>query len=194
MFLRTEIHASELIRIKKITEYKRIVKRDRINLLKDYSNEIPIIFDDTKIINVCFDKNNLPVRDFQELAWKRMIQRYDTYLKKEANDYGIIVSDTSDGKLIRNLLRKMRIYNPIKSDYGGYYQAPIEKIVEDVFSRDSEHSYFIQTVDVITQILYRREYPKGSLKKHGIHLIFDKLQDICLKEASRKDELGIVRN
>ncbi|MEX1014236.1 MAG: DUF3800 domain-containing protein, partial [Candidatus Paceibacterota bacterium] len=39
---RTEIHASELIRINKIKEYRKIYKTDRINILRDYVGQIPL--------------------------------------------------------------------------------------------------------------------------------------------------------
>ena len=95
--------------------------------------------------------------------------------------------------LIRNTLRKMRVYNPIPSHFGPYYDSPIKNIIEDAFNRDSKHSYFIQTVDVIAQILYRREYPKSSLKKYNLDKYFDKLEPILLKEAAKNDEFGVVR-
>ncbi|MEX1013990.1 MAG: DUF3800 domain-containing protein, partial [Candidatus Paceibacterota bacterium] len=39
---RTEIHASELIRINKTKEYRKIYKTDRINILRDYVGQIPL--------------------------------------------------------------------------------------------------------------------------------------------------------
>lgn len=95
--------------------------------------------------------------------------------------------------LIRNTIRKMRIYNPVPSHYRSYYDNPIKNLIEDEFNRDSKHSYFIQTVDVISQILYRKKYPKSSLKKYNIDKYFQILEPILLKEASRSDEFGIVR-
>lgn len=68
-----------------------------------------------------------------------------------------------------------------------------DSIIEDIFMRSSHHSYFIQTVDVISHLLYRKEFPKGSLRKYNLESQFDKLEPILLKEASRSDALGIVR-
>ena len=39
-----------------------------------------------------------------------------------------------------------------------------------------------------------KEYPKGSLRKYGVNLFFNRLEPILLKEASNQDDLGIVRN
>lgn len=191
--LRTEIHASELIRIGKIEEYKRIRKSDRIGIIKDYVSQLPLIFDSAKVINICLDKQLHKERDIFELAWGRMLQRFDTYLKKSVKDKGILVADDTNSVKLRALQRKMRVYNPISSHFEGYYSAPIDNIIEDGFMRDSQHSYFIQSVDLIAHMLYRKEYPKGSLKKFGLEYQFDKLESILLKEASKKDEYGIVR-
>lgn len=193
---RTEIHSSELIRVNKIEEYRRIKKTNRINILREYCSHIPLIFDSAKVINVCLNSSDYKVSgEVQEVAWSRLIQRYDTYLKKTVKDKGIIIADDTDGHRIMQLLRKMRTYNPLPSHYGGkgYYDAPTDSIIEDVLQRSSHHSYFIQTVDVISHLLYRKEYPKGSLKKFGMEYQFDKIEPILLKEASKNDPLGIVR-
>ncbi|MFO7972902.1 MAG: DUF3800 domain-containing protein [Marinilabilia sp.] len=193
---RTEIHASELIRINKIKEYQKIKKARRIQLLKDYCTQIPFIFNEGKIINICLNKTEFPnTQEIQKTAWTRLIQRYDNYLKKTVNDKGIIIADDTNGKLIFNLLRKMRVYNPVLSKFtGSPYNVPTDSIIEDLFERHSHDSYFIQSVDVIAHILYRKEYPKGSLRKYGVNHFFDKLEPILLKEASKNDEWGIVRN
>lgn len=192
---RVEIHASELIRVNKIDEYRAISKRKRMEILKFYSEQIPIIFDSSKVLNICLDKTSQKSKqDIQQLAWSRLIQRFDNYLTKSVKDKGIIISDTMNQEsLIRNTIRKMRIYNPVPSYYGSFYDNPIKNIIEDAFSRDSKHSYFIQTADVIAQILYRKEYPKASLKKYNVDKYFNKLKPILLDDAARYDEYGIVR-
>jgi hypothetical protein len=190
---RTEIHASELIRVNELKEYKDIRKTGRINILREYCSQIPNIFDNAKIINVCIKIADHPDEDIFNLAWGRLLQRYDTYLKKDCKDLGIIIADDTESNKLMTLQRKMRVYNPVPSHYSGFYNAPISQIIEDTFSRASHHSYFIQTVDVVAHLLYRKEYPKGSLKKYGLEKQFEKLAPILLKKASANDELGIVR-
>jgi hypothetical protein len=191
---RTEIHASELIRLNKMDEYKKIFKTQRINILKEYVAEIPRIFDTGKIINVCLLKSDYKdTGEIQKIAWQRLIQRFDTYLKKIASDKGIIVSDDTDSLMLMKLHRKMRVYNPTPSHFSGFYNAPTDSIIEDIFMRSSQHSYFIQTVDVVSHLLYRKEFPKGSLRKFNLENQFRKLEPILLKEASQHDEFGIVR-
>lgn len=192
---RTEIHASELIRIKKIKEYQKIRKSDRINILRDYASQIPVIFSEARVINICLRTTDFTTSgEIQETAWRRLIERYDTFLKKTVKDKGIIVSDDTDSTRIMLLMRKMRISNSVKSPFGpDSFNAITDNIIEDIFQRSSHHSFFIQTVDIITQLLYRMEYPKGSLRKFGIEKQFIKLSPILLKEASKNDPLGIVR-
>lgn len=191
---RTEIHAAELIRLGKIIDYRSIQKKNRIAIIKDYCTEIPNMLSTAKVINVCLKKDDFPDRDIFELAWSRLLQRYDTYLKKDAKDKGIVVVDDTDSIKLINIQRKMRIYNPVPSHYNpNTYNAPTDNILEDPFSRNSNQSYFIQTVDIIAHMLYRKEYPKGSLKKYGLEYEFNKLEPILLKKASSLDRLGIVR-
>lgn len=191
---RTEIHASELIRINKIEEYKKITKTNRINILKDYCTEIPKIFDTATIINVCIKIDEHPGRDIFELAWNRLLQRYDMFLKKDCGDKGVIITDDTDSIKLMKLQRKMKVYNPMPSHFNeNPYNAPIDNIIEDPLSRSSHHSYFIQTADVVSHILYRKEFPKGSLKKFGLELQFQKFEPILLKKAAKADDLGIVR-
>lgn len=191
---RTEIHASELIRINKEKDYQKIRKSNRVNILKDYATQIPVIFNNAKVINICLKIEEHPNNDIFNLAWSRLLQRYDTYLKKEAKDKGIVIVDDTDSIKLQSLQRKMRVYNPLPSHYSNKsYNSPIDNIIEDPFSRNSNQSYFIQTVDVIAHLLYRKEYPKGSLKKFGLEHQFIKLNPILLKQASKNDNLGIVR-
>lgn len=190
---RIEIHSSELIRINKIDEYRHIPKTMRIAILKMFINEMPSIFPESKIINICLDKQRLTqYSSFQEVGWTRLIQRYDTFLKKTQSK-GIIVSDESDEPVLRKLLRKMRVYNPVTSQLTGYYNPVVNNIIEDIFHRQSTNSFFIQAVDAIAHALYRKEYPKGSLKKFGLQYLFDNLDGLLLKQASGRDPQGIVR-
>lgn len=191
---RTEIHASELIRVNKLEEYKKISKSQRINIIKDYCSQMPMIFDSASVINICIRIEDHPDHDIFNLAWSRLFQRYDTFLKKKANDKGIIVADDTDSLKLMSLQRKMRLYNPIPSHFSDTsYNAPIDSILEDIFSRSSHHSYFIQSVDLIAHCLYRKEYPKGSLRKYGLENQFQKFEPLLLKEACKSDEYGIVR-
>ncbi len=187
---RTEIHASELIRPNRMEEYKKIRKSDRIKILKLYCENIPIIFDSAFILNICINITEHTDKDIFELAWSRLLDRYNTFLVKDGKDVGIIINDDTNSLKLMQLQRKLRIYNPVP---GIKKNAPLSSIIEDPLSRSSHHSYFIQTADVISHCLYRKEFPKGSLKKYQLENAFLYLRPVLLTKASRNDENGIVR-
>ncbi len=121
-----------------------------------------------------------------------MIERYNIFLKK-MNSFGIVISDDTNEPKLRKLMRKMRVYNPVNSHYSqSSYPATVNQIIEDPFCRNSEHSFFIQIADLISHSLYRKLYPKGSYRKYNIDKIFDSLDSLLLKEATKKNEQGIV--
>lgn len=190
-----EIHAKELLRITDMKSYRRISKAKRMALLREYATFIPKIFKDCWLINICLHKENFPAgTDFNLLAFSRLITRYNMFLEKTVHDEGIIISDESNEQPLRNLIRKMKVYNPVQSHYSANtYNAKITKVIEDIIHRNSAHSYFIQTVDVITYLLKQKEYPKSSTKKYNLDLLFDLLDEIFLKTASINDVQGIVR-
>ena len=120
--------------------------------------------------------------------------RYNRYLNVTQKSKGIIVSDDTENAKVKSILRKLRRYNSVKDNFGkGYYNAATTNIIEDIIPRDSKDSYFIQVADVIAHTLYRREYPKGSLKKYNVDKFFNNFKPILLLEASSKDNEGIVR-
>lgn len=191
----TEIHAKELFRLGNLKLYKKIHKAQRVRLFKEYAELIPKIFKNCRVINICFHKNDFaPGTDFTLLAFARLVTRYNMFLTKTVRDEGIIIADGASEKKLRMLLRKMRIYNPVRSHYSEKtYNARITNVIEDIMHHNSTDSYFIQTVDVIACLLKHREYPKGSTKKYNLDLLFDLLDPILLKTASVKDPQGIVR-
>lgn len=194
LLLNEEIHASELIRVKKIKAYKQIRKSERLAILRLFIRQMPLMFPKAKVVNICLNKTEFSQHtNFMELAWRRLIQHYDTYLKEFVNDKGIIIADDTNSDLIRNLMREMRIYKPVLPQSIGTSQAPTDNILEDPFTRNSKHSYFIQAVDCIAQALYRKEFPKASLKKYGIDRFFEYLEPLLLRTTDEQDKYGIVR-
>jgi len=93
-----------------------------------YSQEVTIL-------NIGIDKGSpqLPsTGKIGEIAWTLFLQRFENWLVAK-RELGIVVNDEGHEKMTRMLSRKMRVYNPIPSHYGGYYQSPLVKIIEDPF-------------------------------------------------------------
>jgi len=126
-----------------------------------------------------------------ETAWTMFLQRYENWLLAN-HELGIIVNDEGHDKMLRMLSRKMRIYNPIPSHYGGYYQAPVVKIIEDPFSRHSQYSYFVQLADMSTYLARLRHDHTSRHVKWGIHKLYKRIKPRYMLEASRKDNYGFV--
>lgn len=193
--LTVEIHAKELLRIGSIKSYRKISKAQRMRLLNEYAAFIPKLFNDCLIINVCLKKGEFTAgTDFQALAFGRLINAYNSFLTGTA-DEGIIIADESNEKSLRTLIRKLRVYNPLMSDQTGEMcNAKIDRVIEDIFFRKSDSSYFIQTADVIAYLLKNKEFPKGSGQKYNLDRLFSYLEPILFKQVSGADDYGIMRS
>lgn len=126
-----------------------------------------------------------------EGAWTMFLQRYENWLLAK-QDLGIIVNDEGYDKMLRLLSRRMRVYNPIPSHYGGYYYAPVVKIIEDPFSRHSQYSYFVQLADISAYLARLRHDHTPRQAWWGIHRLYKKIKPRYMLEASRKDNYGFV--
>ncbi len=199
---RIELHGTKLINPHHDPDYSAIgSKRIRVALYADVFRLLVAHLPSAIIININLDKNNpsysssLTTGDIQNIAWDRLIQRYNTYLQRScAGDLGLIFADQTNEIKVRGLLRKMRFFNPVPSHFGGSYSATVDYIVEDPVMRDSKQSYFIQIADLVCHALYRKLYPKGSYRRFGIDRLFNIIGPLCLQAASRHDphKLGIV--
>ncbi|MCX6645703.1 MAG: DUF3800 domain-containing protein [bacterium] len=198
---RVELHGTKIISPHGQDDYHRIgSKRNRVALYREVLKLIVSNLPASVIINVHLDKHK-PAHlsslsgDIQYKAWERLIQRYNTYLQRScAGELGLIFADQTNEIELRRLVRKMRVFNPVPSHFGGSYSATVDNIVEDPVMRNSENSYFIQIADLICHALYRKLYPKGSYKRFGIDKLFDIVGPLCLKAASSNDpyNVGIV--
>lgn len=178
---RTELHASELVRVGKTKALKLIPKSRRIEIMRICSLQIPIIFKDAKIINVYLQKKDFKSKDIQDQAWKRMIIGFENLISKSDAEKGLIISDEGIGIKVISVLRQMR------------ENKTVENIIEDIFTHDSKDSYFIQCADLISYFLYRKEQPKGSLKKFGVEFYFNHLEPILYKSSNSFDQYGVIR-
>jgi len=197
--LRDEIHASPLLAHP--GELARIPKHERLAILRHYADllaSMPYV----NIITVAVDKTSKTAgTDIFELAWKALIQRFENTLgndnfpgPKGQKNMGMLFPDRSDEKKLNALMKKMRIYNPIPyRGNGGYRDAPIQFVIEDANFRDSGHSYFIQSIDVVAYLLYQHLTPSTYVRKKSANNFFARLDPVLCKVAAPRDPLGIVR-
>jgi Protein of unknown function (DUF3800) len=112
----------------------------------------------------------------------------------------VIVADESRETEITKVFRKMTVFNPIPSQFGGWVggkskNIPLERIIEDPVFKKSQQSFFIQLADCVAFALLKRESkPTPHVAKYQIDKFFDQcLPGVCFKYASPRDALGIVR-
>lgn len=193
--IREEIKGSKLVHPRGDSRYQEIGnKSDRLSIYKKFLGDFAKkVFTGCSVISIYVDKvdrNNKPDLDnYFNLAWQRLIQRFENYLVNDCNEApGIIVADESDEAGIRRLARKMRVFNPIPKHYGsGTMNKPLKTLIEDPIMRKSHKSYFIQAVDMITYALYRKLYVSGSLRGYNVHQYYDSLKPILNLKASTQD-------
>lgn len=197
--MRVELRGSVLINPRGDRRLKELPRRLRVMLYRELLEAVAVRMPAAKVLNIYVNKlqpryvstSNV---DLHMRSWEYLIQRYDTFLKKQEDaPVGIIFADETNEVKIRRILRKMRVYNPVPSVYHGYYHNPVLRVVEDPVIRQSQHSYFVQLADLIAHALYRKEHPKGSYRRFNVDQLFDAIQPLLLREASRSDPDGIVR-
>jgi hypothetical protein len=173
----------------------------RLRILRDvldFEASLP----DVSVIHVLVDKRGKPaVYDVFDSAWRTLVQRFHNTIShrnfpgpQNAQDLGLLIVDPTHEKKLRNLTRRMRIYNPVPSMFGPTYRnLPLTTLVEDAVQRDSLHSYFIQLCDVNAYFLYQKHEPASYIKRQGARNYFDRLDPVLCKVASTTDPQGIVR-
>lgn len=196
---KAEIHASHLISRPGNLAY--IAKHHRLEILRRYADKLaqmPYV----SIISVVVDKRAQPAEtDVFEKAWRVLIQRFENTLThhnfpgpRNSDDMGMLFPDRSDERKLNRLIRKMRAYNPIPNSGGqGYRNLQLRCVIEDINSRDSQHSYFIQSVDVAAYLLYQQMSPSAYFKRKSGQNYFARLGPVLCKVAAPKDPLGTVR-
>ena len=198
--VRAELHGAELLHPRHNPIYRRLGNRAvRARLYQAFLRNTVLKMPKARVVNVHLDKANprypstADHPDWLELTWERLLQRFQNYLARDcANDLGLVFSDETNEPKVRRLLRRIRVYNRLPSRFGGSYSAPLDRIVEDPVIRQSAHSFFIQTADMIAYALYHKLYPKGSYRRYNVDRMFDLTEQILLKQASREDPWGIV--
>ncbi len=183
--LKADLRATDLWRRKGNFKRLRLSYADRTRIFRGTA-EFLRSSQEVTILTVSINKGSpqLPsTAKISEIAWTMFLQRYENWLLAK-HELGIIVNDEGHEKMTRMLSRKMRMYNPIPSHYGGYYQSPLVKIVEDPFSRHSQDSYFVQLADISAYLARLRHDHTPKQAKWGIHKLYKRIKPRYILEAS----------
>lgn len=192
IFVRVEFHATEFVAGRGRIADKVIPKGARCRIFGETVLEI------TKLPGVHLFNAAAPKNE-EERIFERMLNRINRTMQAWDSKC-ILVSD--EGKDYTKLIRRMRVHNPIPSQFIRWpdgsmnKNVPLDRIIEDLFFRDSRRSYFIQMADFCAYSLLRSEYPVASKTKYGLDKTFNLLTPICLPQCFAKDprKLGIIRH
>jgi hypothetical protein len=196
--VRTEIHASQFIKSPPMPGMPRHV---RLAILRNMLDELAKM-NFISITNVVVKKANKPATyDVFEHAWQALFQRFENTLKNgnfpgaARNDYGLVLTDATDGKKLTRLMRRMSAFNyiPNQPQYGqGARNLPILRVIEDPHPKDSKDSYFIQAVDVAAYFVQQAARPNSFIKRSGAQQYFRRLTPVLNTRASTTNPLGVV--
>ncbi len=135
--LREEIRASSFIH--RPGPLVRIKKSVRLQILRDVL-DFEAALPDVNVINVVVDKASRPPNfDVFEMAWTVLIQRFHNTISyrnfpgpQNPQDLGLLIVDRTEEKKLRNLLRRMRRFNPVPSMFDvATRQIPVATMAED---------------------------------------------------------------
>lgn len=124
----------------------------RQEMLKEYAVMISSL--DIKAVNTIIDKTRIVKEgyDVLEHALTYNIQRIEN--DSSGNWNYLIITDQGRVAPMRKTARKIRVYNPIYSQFGGSVNKPIKYLLEDILEKDSKESYFIQICDFISYFVH----------------------------------------
>jgi hypothetical protein len=194
--LRKEIHAAEYIRSPPVAGMQRHI---RLAILRNFLDEIAKM-DFVSITNVIVDKRGRhPSYDVFENAWRALFQRfentigYGNFPGGHRNDFGMVLTDNTDGRKLTRLMRKMSVYNPVPSmGGGGTRMLPLVRVIEDPHLKDSADSYFIQACDTCAYFLLQKYASNSFIRRSTAQNYLNRLSPVLNKRASYKNGLGIV--
>lgn len=191
IYVRVEFHATEFVSGRGKISTSIVPKGARCRIFEETLSEIAGL-PGVHLFNAAAPKHE------ETKIFERMLNRINRTMQAWDSKC-ILVSD--EGKDYTGLLRKMRVHNPIPSQFQIWPDGSpnknitLDRIIEDLFFRDSKRSYFIQMADFCAYALLRSERPLASKNKYGLDKSFSLVTPICLPQCFGKDprKLGIIR-
>ena len=191
MFITKELHATEFVAGRGRVGTQIVTKGRRCEIFREALGMIAALPNITMM-------NAVAPRSKDKQVFERLINRINKAMA-EWRSNALIIHD--EGKDYTSMVRRMCVYNPIRSRYGKwpggneYKNIPTVHILEDIVFRKSHQSDFIQMADLCAYALFRSEFPLASKTKYGLDKAFGVLHPICIKAASSTDpnQLGIIR-
>ncbi len=200
IFTSKELHATEFVAGRGGIAPKVVPKGLRAFLFRQTIQVIASL-PGVSVISGCWTKAGMSQNDCHAKAFSRIQERLQTRCSKRDGHMLMVVDEGKEDEL-RRIARRTKVWNPVKSAYGTwedgspYKNIPNERLIEDPIFKPSHQSYFLQAADFIAFALLKGEVPPTRhIAKYGLTDVYEELDPILAKEASRRDPraLGIVR-
>ena len=191
MLVTKELHATEFVSGRGRVGTQVVTKGRRCEIFRR-TLELIASLPRVRLFNAIGSKAN------EKAMFERLINRINRTMEEHKSN-ALIVHD--EGKDYTSLVRRMGVYNPIRSQYGKwpdgseFKNIPTERILEDIVFRKSHQSDLIQMADFCAYALFRSEFPLASKSKYGLDRAFEALHPVCFQAAFKADpkQLGIIR-
>ena len=186
VYVRKELHATEFVGGRGRIAPHSISKENRVRI---YNQALLAI---TRLPGVKLFNAIAAKRDEYTL-FERVLNRINRTMQAW-DSHALLISD--EGKDYNRLVRKMGVYNPIPSQFGGRPRnITLDRIVDEILYKRSQDSHFIQMADFCAYALLRSEVPLASKNALGLDRSFDRLTPLCQVQCYRADprQLGIIR-
>ena len=198
---RIPFHATNIINGHKEYHHSQfgLTEQQRFDFYRDileFLAQLPEI----RILNIFIRKDHItkPV-DIFEWGWQLFIQRFHNFIDRgghigRTDEFGLLFTDRTHDDHLRRLMRRMRAFNYVPSQYPGSSarRVLVTRILDDPIPRASQHSYFVQMADLVAFALVRRDYQRKKLGNFKFETYFDILNPILLTQATQHDPQGIV--
>lgn len=198
--LREEIHAAAFIR--NPGAVGRIPKGRRLAIIRGFVDEIARL-PEASVYGVVVDKRTKTAPcDVFDMGWKTFIQRFENTMQHEnfngparshQQERGILVPDNTENVRLKQLLRRMRRYNPVPSKTSaGYRNLPLKHVIEDPNFRESSDTYFVQAADTIAYVIQQQLKPCKYMQLKGGRHFYRRLQPVHCEAVAGPGSQGLV--
>lgn len=137
----------------------------------------------------------------EQFAFERLLNRINRTAEARKQNVLLFFDQGGEAEITRRI-RRMRVYNPIPSQFGSWGKVesaaksiPLSHCVEDPIFKDSRASYFIQLADFCAYALLRMERPIASRSVLGYDTMYEELRPASRRITNVKDPrgMGIIR-
>lgn len=158
--VKIEMHTRDFMFYKNQYRAFNLTPENRLAILDKFIDTIanlPIVFTNVAINKV--EERSSSECSIIDTALSYSIQRIENTFKNrrimdpENNRY-MIISDRGRIPIMKRTARRIQVFNPVPSYFGAPRRLEINMLLEDILSKDSRESYYIQLCDFVSYIVY----------------------------------------